>query len=736
MNQYRRDNFRVGEPVTRWAGATAYCLIRLMVTIILRGKVLAIGLAGLGTLLGPTGLCLAASSDRTGRSSISPAETGRAASGIRDPMNPDQYLRELAGRLNSPDEASAMLRGMSVRPSSGGLKGSSIAKKPGWDRQTRGGFASTLPRGTSRGWGQPSTPRVSSPRPVSSPSAWNGLSSENGAAKRGLAGINLNRPAGQPGWSELTPNRRPDAGRSGWNPATTPRAPQGVQPSASGQSRTSSASTRGGWNVLSSENHAARRGLPAPVIPRSAVQPPEPEPVPSPDRAVGLRHAEAARPSERPAPAAQGVTDAEQGWVPPTSAEAVWNSLSPEKRAAQPAPERPVVQTPVGKPADAEPSCSEPEPPQATPANTSEQTPPPMPNTFTPTGYRLALWTEPSAANLASKTVASESQARSEALRTGAPWSLAADLDKYRAHAVKEGSRDSGESLKKAFERAGLTLEDGVNVFVLGYASERGKAFRGNDGKGLLDEPGKVPQQAGATIASLGDGLYSIADLVTLNSLPDVEKDVYTDNNPIVRPLVFTGRTIGGAWKTTEEIGNAVTWGYFDNVTGCVGLVIEDVIELLKHAGQAATNLVRLPVQLVAGKKEGTERVMDWVLLVPLEFVSNTVEMKGIANMDDYKTAFAEKGVIGSILELGGSSYIVYRAVDELIDELDDNHRHRKSSGDSTPDTPADPPSSPGTWTGEVMFFYEGEWSTLVPTEGGFFLPGQWPGVSIKYFYH
>ena len=74
-----------------------------------------------------------------------------------------------------------------------------------------------------------------------------------------------------------------------------------------------------------------------------------------------------------------------------------------------------------------------------------------------------------------------------------------------------------------------------------------------------------------------------------------------------------------------------MTWGYFDNVTGCVGIVIEDILELLKHVGQAATNVVRLPLRALARKKEGAERAMDWVLLVPLEFVSNSVEMKGIS---------------------------------------------------------------------------------------------------------
>jgi hypothetical protein len=295
-------------------------------------------------------------------------------------------------------------------------------------------------------------------------------------------------------------------------------------------------------------------------------------------------------------------------------------------------------------------------------------------------------------------------------------WSVGADLDKYRAHAVKEGSRESGRNIQKAFERAGLTLEDGVNVFVLGYASERGKAFRGNDGKGLLDEPGKVPQRAGAAIGNAGLGLYSIADLVLLNGLPDPNGAAYQENHPVVRPLLFTGRMVGGVWKTTEEVGNAVTWGYFDNITGCIGMCIEDILELLKHAGEAVTNIARAPVRLVAGKNEGAERAMDWVLLVPLEFVSNATQMKGIANMEDYKAAFEDKGVIGSVVELGGSSFLVYRGAKELADKFD-NKRHRRcrttaDAGEgATPDVPPAPPPPPP----DVVFLLDGIW----PVEGG-----------------
>jgi hypothetical protein len=313
-------------------------------------------------------------------------------------------------------------------------------------------------------------------------------------------------------------------------------------------------------------------------------------------------------------------------------------------------------------------------------------------------------------------------------------WSVGADLDKYRAHAVKDGSRESGRNIQKAFERAGLTLEDGVNVFVLGYASERGKVFRSNDGKGLLDEPGKVPQRAGAVIGSAGLGLYSVADLILLNGLPDPNGAAYRENHPVVRPLLFTGRMVGGVWKTTEEVGNAVTWGYFDNITGCIGMCIEDILELLKHAGEAVTNIARAPVRLVAGKNEGAERAMDWVLLVPLEFVSNATEMKGIANMEDYKAAFEDKGVIGSVVELGGSSFLVYRGAKELADKFDDKHHRRcRTTADAgegaTPDVPPEPPAPPPPPPPDVVFLLDGIWPVEGGSSGAILIDGVWTTI-------
>ncbi|HNS19130.1 MAG TPA: hypothetical protein PKH24_01450 [Sedimentisphaerales bacterium] len=356
-------------------------------------------------------------------------------------------------------------------------------------------------------------------------------------------------------------------------------------------------------------------------------------------------------------------------------------------------------------------------------------------------GPGLSLWTTPTPANLAEKIIIDPSVALQDpnvasADANASPerkaWSLGSDLDKYRAHAVKEGSRSSGQSLKKALEKAGLAVGDGVNVFILGYGSDRAKPFRVNDGKGLLDEPGKVPQRAGTTVVSFADGMYSLADLIAFDSLPDPIKDAYGDNHPLVRPLIFTGRTIGGVWKTTEEVGNAVTWGYFDNVTGCVGIVIEDIMELVKHVGQAATNLVRAPVRLVAGKKEGVERTMDWILLVPLEFVTNSSQMKGIANMDDYKTAFEDKGVIGSIVELGGSTFLAYRMVDELVDRLkDDKGHHRSKTSEPEPETPTEPTTPTAPHGTEALFLVEGEWPDLTSGSGVVYFDGPLPAITV-----
>lgn len=264
-------------------------------------------------------------------------------------------------------------------------------------------------------------------------------------------------------------------------------------------------------------------------------------------------------------------------------------------------------------------------------------------------------------------------------------WSLQKDLGKYRAYAVKEGSRYPDENLEKFFLSAGLFIEDGINVFTLGYGSDRGKIFRGNDGNSPLWHAKTVAEQGRQTLAEFTDGVYSIIDLMTFDSLADIQKEVYKDNNPVVRPLVFAGRAVGSGWKTTENIGNTLTWGYFDNVSGSAAMCVGDVIECIKHGGQAVSNLPREVLYVTVGVDENTDKMLDWLLIVPWELASNAVEMQGIANMYDYKTAFKEKGVVGSILELTGSSIIIYKSIDELNDDDDDNHKTTESQDSQIP---------------------------------------------------
>jgi hypothetical protein len=266
-------------------------------------------------------------------------------------------------------------------------------------------------------------------------------------------------------------------------------------------------------------------------------------------------------------------------------------------------------------------------------------------------------------------------------------WSLKKDLDKYRAYAIKEGSRYPDENLGKFFLNAGLFVEDGINIFTLGYGSDRGKVFRGNDGNSPLWHAKTVAEQGRQTLAEITDGFYSVIDLMTFDSLADIRKDVYRDNNPVVRPFLFTGRAVGSGWKTTENIGNTLTWGYFDNVSGSAAMCVVDVIECIKQGGQAVTNLPREVLYVTTGVNENTDKMLDWLLVVPWELASNAVEMQGIANMCDYKTAFKEKGVVGSILEMTGSSIIIYKSIDELNDD-DDDHKH-KTTESQQPEIPS-----------------------------------------------
>jgi hypothetical protein len=102
-------------------------------------------------------------------------------------------------------------------------------------------------------------------------------------------------------------------------------------------------------------------------------------------------------------------------------------------------------------------------------------------------------------------------------------------------------------------------------------------SYKENDGDPPLWHMREVREDAGYTLVALKDGVYSVADVVTLNHLPDLEKEAYYSAIPILRPLVFTGRTLVGTWRVLESTGNVLTWGYFDNVTKPAGTYVKNI---------------------------------------------------------------------------------------------------------------------------------------------------------------
>ena len=702
----------------------------------------AVVLAGLTLLSSLAGTSYA----QSGNAKKSNNKVQAPSAGIRDPMNPEAYMNDLASRMNSPGDQNLLLGGVSTSRTS-----------PPQGGQLVQGFPKAAPRAAS----QSAFSTLSQPR-VPATGVWNATPSGHP--------VTAAAPT-QPGPVVPSTFGMPRAPVGQTSPAT-PQSPSAAVPNASA-----------GVPTPSSQTTAAASSQPARVVPNvfagapaSRTQAPATTPEPPsevvPTASAGVPTSSGPTTSAAPSQTAQAVPNVFAG-VPASRGRAT--AMTPEPpgevvpaasaglpaplnqttaatpgRLVQMAPNM-VAATPEAAPQTTLIMPGQPVPlaPVASPVLLENRTSPVYPalnssdDLFTrgPGSVErqliaarpgLTLWSEPGSANQIAQGVA---QAPSAPPEPQGPWTLGGDLEKYRAHAVKDGSRDSGENLKKALERTGMTLSDGVNIFVLGYASDRAKPFRQNDGKGLFQEPGKVPAAAGAAIGSLGVGLYALADLLTLNALPDPNGPVYKDNNPLVRPVIFAGRTVHGVWKTTEEVGNAVTWGLFDNVTGCLGLVIEDIVEVVKHAGEAVTNVVRAPFHLAAGKKkiEGTDRALDWILLVPLELVSNAVEMKGFANMQDYKTAFAEKGVIGSVLEFGGSTYIVYRAVDDLLDNhknkpkrsQNQNQNQNSNSGQNQNQTPTDTstlppwerPQTPDTQipdpTRDTWFFFYSDGTTF-----------------------
>ncbi|MBD3163585.1 hypothetical protein GF323_00095 [Candidatus Woesearchaeota archaeon] len=280
--------------------------------------------------------------------------------------------------------------------------------------------------------------------------------------------------------------------------------------------------------------------------------------------------------------------------------------------------------------------------------------------------------------------------------------SIGTDLNKYRKYSIGEGSRESLDNLEKALENLGLAGEGTLNFFTLGYGTNMIEPFRHNDFKDPFwqAENEKVLEQGGKALARIGATAYSLVDLVAFDSLPDFKDALYKDMHPVSRPLVNLGKSVDEIWKTANKVGNVATMGYFDNLSESTANVIYGVMETLKQGVQAAANSVRGPVYLITGENEGLAAIADWAILVPTEYVSNVLEMKGIENTQSreaLENAFEKKGIIGTHLEIGGSGYIFYLGADEIYDECkDDDGSGSRIPGGAGGETPP-----PDPWSGK-----------------------------------
>lgn len=322
------------------------------------------------------------------------------------------------------------------------------------------------------------------------------------------------------------------------------------------------------------------------------------------------------------------------------------------------------------------------------------------------------------------------------------------DADKYRAHAVKQGSRSSRQSFIQAMDHLGFSAEDVYALATLGYGPESAynvltagagpwcdlAGFVRRDDINPVDivgDPKKVAKQlggmAGSTVEALGEDTFAHAmltfyaglDAATLNALPDAEVKGYATTHPLMRLLRFPAATVSGAFRTVGRGANLLTGGYANNVTIPVHAAIKDLEGIARNGLQGVTNLGRYPIYLVGGgRSETADKVCDWALLVPSEYLGNQVQWEVVNDMRDdasYRaTVDKEKGFIGAVCEIGGVAFQVVTGIRDYR-RRKRNHKHRRearkrealeaqrraaeeAAANNTPPPPPPPPPGPGVF--------------------------------------
>jgi len=257
-----------------------------------------------------------------------------------------------------------------------------------------------------------------------------------------------------------------------------------------------------------------------------------------------------------------------------------------------------------------------------------------------------------------------------------------ADLAKYRNYAREQGSREVVENVEQAGNHLVGVGKGLVNVATGAYGTDNYKRLRENDGKNPLYQAKEAGKSLGKTFEDVGLTLYSLGDVVAFGLLPNPNDD-YSNTPTLGRPFRYLGRGVCNLGESVENIANIPTLGLADNFTGTAYGTLKEGVEAVKNTGQVLTNaVIREPVRFVS--RDTPEKTLDWICLVPFEYLSNVVELEGFNNMRDFEDVRKEKGDIFSFLEFLGSGWLTHEA-------LDNNKGHHGGVGGGPGSTPPDP---------------------------------------------
>ena len=244
------------------------------------------------------------------------------------------------------------------------------------------------------------------------------------------------------------------------------------------------------------------------------------------------------------------------------------------------------------------------------------------------------------------------------------------DLERYRGHAVEQGSRDPEENLERFVVHLKGMLAGIHDVVKAGYAGDNVEA-RENDFKHPsvhASEAGKSLKRTGKYFLSI---FYSLIDLLAFNALPDPDPE-YEKVDPWLRPPMYLGKTVRGSIDSGVGIMNIPMRGLADNIKDAAYDTVEEAAEALKSIGQAAANAaIRKPVRFLVKNPDSdkADKVVDWFALVPFEYLSNLMEGEGFTNLEDYRESVQQKGYTFITLELGGNTFLLIRSLSRLVPE-------------------------------------------------------------------